>query len=88
MLPPRFVRRVEAEGVNAPCCYRCVHAALFQRQEVCMEYGVYVLLRSSCGSFERRAGLDNPVATADDIREEFAAGLVDMRDGQAAVTVK
>ncbi len=56
----------------------CAHAAHFERELVCLEYGAYVLLYSSCKSFERKEkGL--PVVNKEEVREKFGFGLVELR---------
>jgi hypothetical protein len=64
--------------VHPPHCMVCAHAAHFERQLVCLEYGAYVLLYSSCRSFERKEkGL--PYDKKEDIEAKYGSGLVDLR---------
>lgn len=78
MLPPDFIKRLEEGGVHPHHCMTCAHAADFERWLVCLKYGAYVLLYSSCGSFERgETGLR--IVKKEDVRVKFEWGLVDLR---------
>lgn len=78
MLPPDFLKHLEGGGVRPPHCRVCAHAADFERELVCLKYGAYVFLYSSCISFERREkGL--PVVTKETIEGKLGSGLVDLR---------
>lgn len=91
MPPPGFVDHVEMRGPKVPCCSSCVHAALFERWEVCLEYGAYVLIHSSCRAFQARVSMDPVVVDAIEIKIRFSEGLVDLREGSEHpehVTVK
>lgn len=61
-----------------PHCMVCAHAANFERELVCLNYGAYVFLYSSCASFERRErGL--PIVMKEEVEGKFESGLVDLR---------
>jgi hypothetical protein len=78
MLPPDFLKHLEGGGVRPPHCRVCAHAADFERELVCLKYGAYVFLYSSCGSFERRErGL--PIVMKEEVEGKFGSGLVDLR---------
>jgi len=78
MLPPDFLKHLKGGGVRPPHCRVCTHAANLERELVCLEYGAYVLLYSSCSSFERREkGL--PVVEKNEVQGKFESGLVNMR---------
>ena len=70
-MPPDFIKHLEGGGKLAPHCRVCAHAGDFERELVCMEYGEYVFLHSSCRSFERREkGL--PVVKKEEVDRKFA----------------
>jgi hypothetical protein len=81
MLPPDFIKHLEGGGKDPPHCMVCARAGDFERELVCMEYRAYVLLYSSCKSFERKEkGL--PVINIEEVNQKFASGLIDMRGGK------
>jgi hypothetical protein len=82
MPPPDFIKRFEGGGIRPPHCIVCVHAADFERDLVCMEYGAYVLLYSSCKSFER-VERGRPIVSKDEVGGKFKSGLVDLRGGKS-----
>lgn len=59
----------------------CAHVADFEREMICMKYGAYVLLYSSCGSFER-AERGQPVVSEEEVERKFGLGLVDLGRGK------
>lgn len=80
MLPPNFVRHLEAKDVHPPHCFECIRFAHFEREgEVCMKYGAFVLLCSSCDSFSLRTDAMTPIVHESDINEKFRVGLNDLR---------
>jgi len=58
----------------------CAHAADFERWLVCMEYGAYVSLYSSCGSYEK-AVRGQPAVSEEEVEARFKSGL-DLRRGK------
>jgi hypothetical protein len=81
MLPPGFVVYLEGGGVHPPHCVVCAHAAHFEGWLICTEYGAYVSLHSSCGSFER-AERGQPIVSEKEVEARFKSGLVDLRGGK------
>jgi hypothetical protein len=81
MLPPSFIKHLEGGGKDPPHCKVCAQADDFERELVCMEYGAYVLLYSSCGSFESREK-GTPVIGREEVSQKYASGLIDMRGGK------
>jgi hypothetical protein len=80
MLPPGFVKRLEAKGTHPPHCWECVNVAnLGGSDTVCTKYGALVLLYSSCGSHERRGWSDSPVESKEEVERRFRWGLNDLR---------
>jgi len=75
-VPPGFVRFCEGNGLHRPYCSECIHFALEwgTSRGLCWEYGAYVSIYSSCGSFERRVGSDAPIVHEDQIRAEPRSG--------------
>lgn len=69
MLPPDFIKHLEGGGKLAPHCM------------VCVEYGAYVFLYSSCRSFER-AERGEPVVSKEEVDGRFKSGLIDLRGGK------
>jgi hypothetical protein len=78
MLSPDFLEHLEWGGVRPPHCTGCAHAAHFERELVCLEFGAWVLLNSSCKSFQRKEkGL--PVVRKEDVEGKSGSRLVDLR---------
>ena len=78
--PLGFVRYYEGKGLNQPLCRECVHYAdeKFTARGICWEYGAYVSLYSSCGTFERRVGSSTPIVDEDGIKVSYRFGLNDL----------
>lgn len=82
MLPPDFNTSIlDAQGIGPPFCRECFHSAveLGTCERLCVKYGAYVYLYSSCSSFERRVGSDSPIMSRQDAQARFRGGLVDLR---------
>jgi hypothetical protein len=82
MLPPGFVRYYDGKGLNQPLCRECVHYVdeRFTARGICWEYGAYVSLYSSCGSFVRRVGSSTPIVDEDQVRVSHRSGLSDLTE--------
>lgn len=81
MIPPDFLTYLEGGGKHPPHCMVCAHAAGLERELVCLEYGSYVFLYSSCRSFEsREQGL--LIVKKEEISGRFASGILDLREQQ------
>ncbi|MGD0396028.1 MAG: hypothetical protein ABSB26_03855 [Nitrososphaerales archaeon] len=80
MLPPGFVRYYEGKGLQRPYCFECVHFATEKgtSQGLCWEYGAYVSLYSSCGTFERRVNSSTPIVDEGEIKVSYRFGLKDL----------
>jgi hypothetical protein len=80
MIPPGFVRFYEEKGLRKPYCFECVHFATEKgtSRGLCWEYGAYVSLYSSCGTFERRVGSSTPIVDEDHIKVSYRFGLNDL----------
>ena len=70
--------------MSPPLCRDCVHATNYNRWKLCMKYGAYVFLYSSCGFFERRVGSDSPVVTEQMVKDKFSFGLVDLQEAESS----
>lgn len=79
MLPPDFTKHLGSKGVNPPHCRDCIYVAELDRSMVCMKYGAYVLLCSSCESFEGRIGSDSPIVNSQEVNMRFRSGLNELR---------
>ena len=77
LLPPDFVRHWEGTGLQRPYCFECIRFAheMFTARGVCWEFGAYVSIYSSCGSFERRCNSSTPIIDADQTRAKYKFGL-------------
>jgi hypothetical protein len=80
MIPPGFVRFYDEKGVLKPHCTECVRFATetVTSRGVCLGYGAYVSLYSSCSAFERRVNSSIPVVGAEEIKAKFRFGLNDL----------
>ena len=56
----------------------CAHGVDFKRELICLKYGAYVFLYSSCKSFERMEK-ELPVVEKEEVEGKFGSGLVDLR---------
>jgi hypothetical protein len=61
-------------------CFECVHFATEKGTShgLCREYGAYVSLYSSCGTFERRVGSSTPILDKGEITVSHKFGLNDL----------
>ncbi len=80
MLPPGFVRYYDEKGLQKPYCFECVHFAIEKgtSRGLCWEYGAYVSLYSSCGTFERRVASSTPIVDEGEIKVSHRFGLSDL----------
>jgi hypothetical protein len=80
MLPPDFVKQLEAKGTHPPHCWECASVASLEGLDlVCMKYGAYILLYSSCSSHERRGASDSPILSKAEVARKFRWGLNELR---------
>ena len=82
MLPPDFKKHYEGGGVNPPHCVVCTHAAEFGRELICLKYGGYVFLYSSCATF-RRTERGSPILTKEEVERSIRERIVDLRKAEA-----
>ena len=80
MIPPGFIRYYDEKGLHKPYCFECVHFATEKgtTRGLCWEYGAYVSLYSTCGTFERRAGSSTPILDKSEIAMSHRFGLSDL----------
>jgi hypothetical protein len=80
MIPPGFVRFYEEKGVQKPYCFECTRFAIevITSRGICLGYGSYVSLYSSCSAFERRVNSSIPVVSAEALKAKFRFGLNDL----------
>jgi hypothetical protein len=80
MLPPDFVKQLEAKGTHPPHCWECVNVANIEGLDLlCVKYEAYVLLYSSCSSHERRGKSNSPIVSKAEVASRFRWGLNDLR---------
>ena len=80
MLPPGFIRYYGEKGLHKPYCFECVHFATERgtSRGLCWEYGAYVSLYSSCGTFERRVGSSTPIVDMGEIAKSYRLRFSDL----------
>ena len=79
-VPLGLVRFWEGDGLQRPYRHECVRFALEwgTSRGLCLEYGAYVSLYSSCSTFERRTGSNAPILDKAQIKASYRFGLADL----------